>query len=473
MYEPVESNPRKKVIILLVVVLCILLALLFRLIDPAPPQRQPPPPPADNWEDRFLQRLTCDRERAEWTRIFNSTQPSENQLRGLYAARFRQPQQPNASRTVVSIENVRNDFEYMMAMLRNNFPYRDFAYRHLGVDIDVLEAQFLESIDNITTSTGNIHYTSFLRMIQEEFMRPLRSTGHIWALPLSHFDSPARIIPVDDRMSFESIEPGKIAYMNIRSFSALYDQVELIHEITDVFADFYASITDYEHLIIDIRHNRGGNPSFFFDVMILPLMPEDHLHIDFYFATSLRAATDGFNRTGFTRSGARGLFTIQSARDIIPMGQLLELYGHELLHLHPNDRDAFNYGFRNVHEFKVPRTICKNGYETIEPVFNGKIWLLIDGGYSATVYIANRVQDIGLATLVGNTTGGATGSGRLSHRLPNSGIVIRYDALHVTDRHGRSLEYGIDPHIFCDDPLTTVLQLIQSGEYRYLGFTSK
>jgi len=371
----------------------------------------------------------------------------------------------------VSIENVRSDFENMMAMLRNNFPYLHFAYRHLGVDINVLEEQFLESIDNIHTTTGNIHYTSFLRMIQDELMRPLRSTGHVWAFPLSDFDGRPghheRLIPFDERMRIESIELGKIAYMSVNSFTASEALEEQRQEISYAISNFYASIADYEHLIIDIRRNSGGHLNFFFDEMILPLMSKDHTFINFNFAISLQTATDGF-----THGYGRALFTIHHESEIIPLDQLLELYGHELVHMHPNDKDVFNYGFRNAIEVAAPRIICENGYEIIKPAFSGKIWLLIDGGASATVHIADRIQDMGLATLVGNTTGGATGVGRLFRRLPNSGIVIRYDAFHITDRHGRSLEYGIDPHIFSDDPLATVLQLIQSGEYRYLDFTS-
>jgi len=467
-YEPVESNPRKKIIILLVAVLCTLLFLLFRLTGVALPH-QPAGPLDVNWERRFLERISCDIERAEWVRIFASTQPNENQLRGLYTTRFRQP--PNTSRAVVSVENIRRDFEHMVNMLHENFPYFDFAYRHLGINIDVLEAQFLESIDNITTTTGNIHYTSFLRMIQDEFMRPLRSTGHIWALPLSDFDSRPRhherLIPIDERMRIESIEPGKVAYMSVNSFSASEVLEEQRHELSYVISNFYASIADYEHLIIDIRRNSGGHLDFFFNELILPLMSEDHTYINFNFAISLQAAINGF-----THGDGRALFTILCTSEIIPIGQLLEIYGHELLHMHLNDKGIFNYGFKNVVEVTAPRIVCKNGYETITPVFSGKVWLLIDGGGSATVHIADRVQDMGLATLVGNTTGGGTGGGRLFHRLPNSSIVIQYDAIHTTNRHGRSLEYGIDPHIFSDDPLATVLQLIQSGEYRYLDFTS-
>jgi len=468
MYEPVVGNPRRKIIILLIALLCIFLALFVGVINTTLPQRQPRPV---SWEARFLASLGSDWERAEWTRIIELTQPDENHFRALYTAHFNpppyQPRQSSAPRTTISIENIRSDFEEMMIILRDNFPYLHFAYRHLGVDIDVLEAQFLESIDNITTTTGNIHYTSFLRMLQDDFMRPLRSTGHIWAMTRTDAARPRQALSIDERFSFESMEPGKIAYMGISSFAVLFSQEESILEITDAISGFYASITDYEHLIIDIRRNSGGNPIFFFDTMIFPLMPEDYTYVNFGFVSSFQAATNAFRD-----SHARYSFVIQCASEMLSMYQLLELYNHELHQLHPTDIDAFRYGFRDAEEIIVPRIICEDGYETIKPVFSGKIWLLIDGGASATVLIADRVLDIGLATLVGNTTSGVTGAGRLYHQLPHSGFIIQYDTIHRTNRHGRSLEYGVDPHIFSDDPLATVLSLIQSEEYRYLDFAS-
>jgi len=407
----------------------------------------------------FLTRLECERTQEIWASAFMASLRPNNRRRTV----------PGNS---LSMEDALTDFYYIVTDLRRDFPYLGFACRQLGIELDVLELQVLEAIYKTfaESTTGNIHYSSFRQLINNEFMQHFQLIGHLWALSPDHFTlvNPNSHMPIYERVQFESIEADKIAYISVISFSV---NEELHQEISDAIASFYMYISDYEHLIIDVRGNGGGLMSFFFDELILPLMTEDYTHVTFSFATNRAAASRWVHNWVIGRTSFLPDLSPRSSRDIIPIGMLLERYGHELRFLHPDDKAAFNYGFRNAIEITAPRQMDENGYEIITPVFDGKVWLLIDGGASATVEIAHRVQEMGLASLVGNTTGGATGRGREYVRLPRSGIWLRYDALHMTDRHGRSSEYGVEPHIFSDDALGTVLQLIESGEYRYIYFT--
>ncbi|MCL2405269.1 MAG: S41 family peptidase [Defluviitaleaceae bacterium] len=452
MYEPIDTNTKLKTaakysIILIVAVISVIYFVRY-MSTLAETNASHTPHQFSEYEMRFLNRIECERARTSWERALAAT-----------------PLLFPSSPSVLNKRNVLHDFEYLMTTIRGSFPYLGFAYRQLGIELDVLESRFLEAIYQVfeESTTGNIHYRSFLRVLDEEIIRHFGVMGHLRAISpnhnvYGHFGS----MPLDERIVFESIEANNVAYMSIASFLINDD---LRQEASDAIHNFYLYIANYEHLIIDIRENAGGNVTFFFYELIQPLMIEDYTHITFSFATDLRAGSRWVHDRAIGRFyGIHGI-TAQNTRDILPMDILLENHGHELIYLHPGDKATFNYGFRNEYVITAPRSIDENGYEVIKPIFTGKVWLLIDRGASATVEIAHRIKDMGMPTLVGNTTGWATGRGRAYEPLPISRIILSFDALHMTDRHGRSNEYGIDPHIFCDDPLATVLQLIASGEY--------
>jgi len=66
----------------------------------------------------------------------------------------------------------------------------------------------------------------------------------------------------------EIIEEGRIAYLKVANFANfnLNTMVEL--------RSFYADIQEYEHLIIDIRDNQGGNVDFWRMFIMKALWPE-------------------------------------------------------------------------------------------------------------------------------------------------------------------------------------------------------
>ena len=72
------------------------------------------------------------------------------------------------------------------------------------------------------------------------------------------------------------------------------------------------------------------------------------------------------------------------------------------------------------------------------------------------------------ATLVGKPVGGSFAP-MLYFVLPNTGIIMTWESLYLTDQYGRSLEeFPTIPHYFNRpglDALETTLQLIADGKY--------
>ncbi|MCL2168387.1 MAG: hypothetical protein FWB74_00005, partial [Defluviitaleaceae bacterium] len=75
------------------------------------------------------------------------------------------------------------------------------------------------------------------------------------------------------------------------------------------------------------------------------------------------------------------------------------------------------------------------------------------------------IDETGFATLVGETSGGYFGGYRANIHLPNSGVVLTFDVVYLTDSRGQAFEEGTRPHYFNlegMDALETVLALIQT-----------
>jgi len=145
------------------------------------------------------------------------------------------------------------------------------------------------------------------------------------------------------------------------------------------------------------------------------------------------------------------------------------LFGIEFPPYILEDLSQFHYSAIGTHRVDWNHSI----HEALHFPFHGQIWMLVDENvFSAANQVAAFYKDTGFATLVGETTGGVSGSPAAASSnyfiLPNTGIIVRYDPAYVTTVHGRPLEYGIEPHIFNRpgmDALETVLELIREGNY--------
>jgi len=248
----------------------------------------------------------------------------------------------------------------------------------------------------------------------------------------------------EDNITTQSLEPGRIAYLHIASF---FNNMALDSE---TLFPFYAQIQDYEHLIIDIRGNGGGWANSFPSNVISMLIGESitYTYYEFFIASDLTA--DFFANP----SSMGGGFLY----DILPISQFLQT--RNMYQFNRNDLELLDYAIIwSVEHFPAENNLP----------FEGKIWLLVDGGSaSASELAANASIGTGFATVVGEPTAGITGVVYTFAALPNTGILFRIDLGYTVDRYGRSIEeFGVIPQVLNapgTDALETVLALIEGNE---------
>ena len=269
-------------------------------------------------------------------------------------------------------------------------------------------------------------------------------------------------------VSTEIIEKDRIAYLRISTF--WYPPARFMNELLR----FYRDIQNYDHLIIDIRGNGGGNPDFSRMLIMYPLwvdrdympdMPLYSLHVN-----SERGQTlAGYH---FTETERRRTSQLAPQSDeLLTIEQLLETY--DLPYLHPDCLQNLSHGMRfNASLANIRGFLGRAGLSRVEPIpFEGQIWLLVDEeNFSASAMFARQAREMGFATLVGEQVGGAyTSTFPSLFSLPKSGIMLQWDIDYLVDEYGRALnEFPTKPHYFnrpSMDALETTLALVAEGIY--------
>ncbi len=235
-----------------------------------------------------------------------------------------------------------------------------------------------------------------------------------------------------------------IPYLKITSFSAPVGSIEQ-EKLYNKLSQYFSSIAEKGHLIIDVRGNGGGNDGVWL-FGIVPFLEQTTLKRDEFMGTksgSLNLAIDPIIADSKGRYGTR--YTDNSWQSDFPYIQPKSVEGVDI--------------------FLKSRQIIPQ--DTSQKYFSGKVWVLIDNGcYSATDAFTSFCRETGFATLVGSTTGG-NGKGANPHlmALPYSGLLIRYDAYLSFNIDGTCNGItGTPPDIPCIegmDALETCLQAIQ------------
>lgn len=180
--------------------------------------------------------------------------------------------------------------------------------------------------------------------------------------------------------------------------------------------DFFATLEErgYEHCIIDIRGNTGGNTMHWMAYIVGPNFAE------------------------------------------LPLEELPELCPEDL---------------EGVDSFLVMENgTMKITYGAFEPpLYTGRFWLLTDGlVYSSSEGLAANAKASGFATLVGERTGGnGIGYSPVIRCLPNTGICFRYDSgLGLNPDGSANSEVGTAPDYECESgqALDYCLELIEAGK---------
>ncbi|MCL2527160.1 MAG: S41 family peptidase [Defluviitaleaceae bacterium] len=211
------------------------------------------------------------------------------------------------------------------------------------------------------------------------------------------------------------IEEGRIAYLAIDSFFMSPMSAQWSSDESQIY-NFYDEIRDFDHLIVDLRFNGGGTPDFFYRTILEPNIGRTFAMEGFVFLSG------GEYGMRYSRiSSAAPIIPVDGSprsmdTNIRPIAEMLEAY--DIPDLKLSDMERMDYGFRIQTTFRTRAHYPDFGHGV---TFPGNIWLLTGPMmFSAAEISARAAQETGIATLVGDVTGGAFGGPRTIITLPNS-----------------------------------------------------
>jgi len=395
---------------------------------------------------------------------------------GLYSAHTMRTQR--AEIRAANTAAIVHDFNYLLEVLEHNLPTLGMLERKHGVNLLELGEDIRHKIYDLEY---DIYFMHFWRILGSEFLGPLGPaypTGNLLRIDETRRQwmdveqqRAGDSITVDFDGAFEQspnfivntmgvnfgqmmqiietdiLEEGRIAYYGIHQFSERMTPYECMQT-----RQFFEQITDFDHLIIDLRGNSGGALWFFDQIVVRPLLGEELSAYFHNFYMGGQHNLDFMNAMGSNRP--------QSST--FNLDEMMAGFAAEYQHVREDlTRLQYHYVYRH----------------TVTPLenpagFQGQIWMLVDENTTGAAQMAAAFySQTDFATLVGNTTGGgfafcnAAGVSNFVV-LPETGIIIRYDAVLTLDSNGRPIEYGTVPHYFNRpgmDAMETVLALIEEG----------
>ena len=375
----------------------------------------------------------------------------------------------------MGLEDMPEMDEYVFwSILAHDF-FGHFSFAHLGV-FDVgrfnMLAPFVRGFTIMPLARFN-HNTftnpassEFYREFQELTNAPIEDNLELIQImarmDLFAYNEPVSHEPFPPTLITESIEEGRIAYMEVTNFL-----VPQPGRYRNALRSFYQDIQDYDHLIIDIRRNRGGALEFARGLIMHPLMIDHDNLPDMPLYVLYRGSEMGryLGELHIESQPRTGIQFVRQSEHLIPIYELIA--GGSLGYLNEDDLQNLEYGFR------VNTSLKHNNIRSPFPMphipFHGQIWILTSNrNASSSAMFARQAKYMNFATLVGETVSGHyTATYMVYFYLPNTGIIVQWDPDYLTDEMGRALnEFTTTPHYFNRDgmcALETVLAMIDEG----------
>jgi len=431
---------------------------------------------------------------------------------------------PAMPKSLLRLDDFLYDFDCLVRYMNENYPNFGVVERRFGFDISEHAAKVRTMIENYPESLRDRAYEAglafedmpelnehvFWSILYGEFFQPFKRIGRteVWGFPRYFatygtsstdrsfafynaqkdlferlaMESPElfrfifRCEPSDAQsitseyevihpiITTDILEENSIAYMNLRSLM----QPGGLGAYTKQALEFYESIQDYDHLIIDIRECGGGQVITWSREIMNPLWPDrdniPKLHLFAFFRDSQSARSAGEKFFGVLTDDLEWVPTSES---LMPIEEILE--EHDMPQLNENDLRDLGYGFEYFFDLSGSKPNESSAlYEAYYP-FKGRIWLLTSSkNWSASAVFANYAKALGFATLVGDVVEGVQTHGTPNtYYLDRSGIAVQWDMDYTTDQHGRAVEeFLTTPHYPSRegmDALETALSLISEG----------
>lgn len=353
------------------------------------------------------------------------------------------------------------DYDSMWEFLEENYPLFGVAERKYGLSVDALRANYRSQIEGLGQS--RIDFCEYYEKMQE-CIGKFRQTGHLAIVSPSSYQSrmkelePPKGTEIQDgqerwryqlfsdptarkRYDYLAKEYGvnlevqakadeenlefrdistDIGYVKIHSFHNSYiskDQKKL--------SNWFTENANKKFIIIDITGNGGGSSMYWINLIVAPNLDRKLSWTGYYLTSYGEESREQFAIDGVT-------------------AETLNPNPDDLLKLpNVNWEDLSNADYYGTASIKV-----KPAFE--KKVCDSQFFLLVDNVvFSAADAFAMFCKDTGFATVAGvNTEGDGGGTNVYETRLPNSGLILRYRAMHGLNKDGSSnVEFGTTPDV--------------------------
>ncbi|MCG8331390.1 MAG: S41 family peptidase [Chitinophagales bacterium] len=352
------------------------------------------------------------------------------------------------------------DFQYLHEELKAAYPYFDVNKRLFGIDWLANKKEYRSLIKKATSDSAfyqtlayilndlnnghtdmypNLYYDYFYTAYKEAvegypaiqpYVDELEKTSQercaYWnrITKINDLESQESDIPNEDASAeasnilIEFDNSNSVAVLQIKSFS-----YEYIDTDAAVLSDFFEKAHQYDHLLIDIRGNIGGDDHYWQELLVAFLI-EKPIDYPIVFAY---------------KDSERFITFKQPEQDIRDFSALQDEIKRQ---------SNVDFNFSNMpEELKSGQYSFTTYFNTVEPnqsgkKYDGQIYLLVDGlVYSSAESFAYFCKATRFAKVIGEKTGGdGIGTDPLILTLPNSGIVIRFTGEMALNSDGSSNE---------------------------------
>ena len=371
----------------------------------------------------------------------------------------------------ISMNDALADYDYMWEVLEGNYPFLKMAERKYGLSMDALKTTYRGKIEtlekkrmdfcvyyeNIQECIGKFRglahlmiYSPFTyqdRVAQLETQKQTNTFSGLsqsllqiyddsivkkrYQYLIDKYDVKTRVLnPVEkSNLTFRNINEN-VAYVKIRSFNTKY-----ILNDRNTLLEWFTENSDKKYIIIDITGNGGGSDNYWMQSIVAPNIEKELKYTSYYLTSYGNEVREQFALNNI------------NYKDLNPN---LE----DLLKLPQINQDVFSgvdyYGTLSI---------------AVSPLYSkktcdGQFFLLVDNEvYSAADAFAMFCKATGFATIVGeNTKGDGGGSEIFRMKLPRSGLIMQFRAMHGLNPDGSSnVEFGTSPDIVTDTKEVSIL----------------
>lgn len=341
------------------------------------------------------------------------------------------------------------DFQYMYDVIKESYPYLEVNKRVNGIDWlanreDYLEKikntkddeEFISEINKILADLNNGH----THLINNSALFELfdDSYGELgWydffddEVVKKRYESLAetsvnnKVFSSEDLILKDVVE-GKIGYIYLPQMTPRGDSIE---DDMEIISKYIKTLENHEAIVIDIRGNSGGSDEYWTEV-ISRIIPKE------------------YNTSGYILFRDSDIINDYiKAREINT--ENIENLPKEIVSNGPDEITRnFKYFIENNRSIAPKDSIN----------FEGNIYLLVDNVvYSSAESFSIFCKEKGIATIIGETTGGDGGGyDPVLFKLENSGLIVRIAGdMYLTDSGVCNEEFKTIPDYIIENPERT------------------